>query len=386
MSEKYLRRECRGGVLVVRIANPPEQYFTIAMLPELTALCDEVESDPHILAVIITGDHPDMFLSHLDPSDLAALAEHPERFVEGADELSAVQQVFNRLSRVPPVTIAALNGHAWGAGCELALACDLRYMIDTPTAGIAMLESTLGLTPGAGAAARLRQLIGPAQAFHMLLTAQAADPSEALRLGLVHAVLPADGFVDWAIERARRLGFHTRESVQNVRRCIYGSDPIPEATYRLEQEIYVAGLRSETAVKRARRFLAHRGNGNGRGVRTGMPDFLLNPVFRARPELIIKALREYFDPERAQGIRGTYCLEIVGRGGGTWTVTVADDDLAVERGDTAHPDVTLSATTTDWVDFVTGRVRDIELFVSGRMRVYGDLMCALEFESLFLES
>ena len=149
-----------------------------------------------------------------------------------------------RLAECPALTIAAINGRAWGAGCEFALACDLRYIRNAEPAGLAMLEAVIGLTPGAGAAYRLRRLLGPSRAFHLLLTAKAVGAAEALQLGLVHEVLSGDEFVAAVLERARRLTFHTRESIQSLRRCAFGAGDEAAAEFRHEQDIYVECLQS----------------------------------------------------------------------------------------------------------------------------------------------
>jgi enoyl-CoA hydratase len=383
MDGKYFRTERHGPVSLVRIDNPPDQFFTIAMIPELNALLDEVEQDHEIVVLVFTGASPNVFLSHLDPADLKFLGENPAEVASGSNRLSAIHHVFARLSRFPAVSIAGINGHAWGAGCELALACDLRFITAAENAGIAMLESVLGLTPGAGGAHRLCRILGPSRAFHMLLAAKALSSAEALATGLVHEVLPADGFSAHLLDRARQLTFHTRETIRNLRRCTALSEDDAESAYQLEQEVYVAGLTSATFHSRVRALLAQRSNGKS-SLSAGMPVFLMDSIFRRKPRLIIQALTDYFDPEKAGDLSATYRLEIDGKHGGAWTVRVCDGTLSIQPSDGESVDVTMAATASDWVDFITGKVADIELFVSKRMRVYGDLMKALEFESLFL--
>lgn len=385
MKGRFIWNETRGRIHVVHIDNPPDQLFTVEMLPELLEVCDELEQDQDALVAVFTGDHPSRFLSHLDPTHLQMLVDRPELVEAQAGELAIVNQVFLRLSSVPVLTIAAINGHAWGGGCELALACDLRFMVDRPDAGIALVEAVLGLTPGAGGTYRLRQLLGPASALHMIATAKAVSPRRALELGLVNELLPAERFVDHAIDRANQLTFHTRESITNLRKCVFSIDPKAEEALSVEQELFVAGLRSETAKRRASIMLERRVTGSARPEWvSNMPAFLVAPVLRRRPSLIVQALEQYFDPERARGLSRTYRLEIEGRNGGAWNVEVKAGRLQVEKGGAAAADVTMIGTAETWIDFITGREGDLELFASGRLRVYGDLMNAIEFESLFM--
>lgn len=383
MSMRYFHPERRGPLLIVRIANPPHGYFAIPMIPELSALLDAVERDEGLLVVVFTGTDG-TFLSHLDPADLQVVVDNAEQVAGGEGALSAMHHALRRLAALPAISIAAVDGRAWGAGCELALACDLRLMSDGPSAGLAMLEAVLGLPPGAGAAYRLRQLLGPSRALHMLLTAKAVDGAEALRLGLVHEVLPAAGFLDHVVDRARQLTFHTRDTIRNLRRCVYGDDAEAEAAHRREQEAYVEALRSATAERRARMMVRYRSAGRAQ-PQTRMPAFLLEPVFRAQPRLIVQALNDYFDADKARGISGTYGLQIEGRRGGAWTVSIEDGALEIRPGASERTDVTMVAAAKDWVDFITGRVEDVDLFVSNRMRVYGDMVRALEFEAMFMD-
>jgi enoyl-CoA hydratase/carnithine racemase len=385
-SVNYFRTELRGRVLLVRIHNPPRQYFSIDMLPELNALLDDIERRESVLGVIFTGSAPDTFLSHLDPASLTALTQRPAEVEEAAEGLAAAQEVIRRLGAMPQVTVAAINGHAWGAGCEIALACDVRIIADKPSAGLAMLESTIGLTPGLGAAYRLRQLVGPSRAFHMLVTAKAVGPAEALRMGLVHEVLPAADFVEQVVERAAGFTFNTRESLRHLRRCIYGDQRDIVADGRLEQQVFAEALRSDTTARRMRAMAEHRPNGNGGRPATRVPAFVLRPVLRARPGLMMRRLGDYFRADRAAGVSGSYCLRFAGRRDEAWTVSVREGRLSVASGADGSADVTMIATPDDWVRFMTGGAEDVELFVSDRLRIHGDVMRALEFRSLFLDA
>ncbi|WP_433869332.1 enoyl-CoA hydratase/isomerase family protein [Saccharopolyspora sp. CA-218241] len=127
---------------------------------------------------------------------LAALAGRP---TEQADaEIAGFQQGFSWLREPERVTIAAVHGHAIGAGFQLALACDLRVLADD--ARLRMAETGLGLVPDLGGTLPLVRAVGYARAVEICLTGREVEAAEALRMGLANAVVPAAEF-DAAVDR-----------------------------------------------------------------------------------------------------------------------------------------------------------------------------------------
>jgi enoyl-CoA hydratase len=102
---------------------------------------------------------------------------------------AAASSLFATIERFPRPTIAAVNGAALGGGCELALACDIRIAADTAVFGFP--EVGLGIIPAAGATQRLPKIVGLEWAKHLILTAARIDAAQALRIGLVTAVVPS---------------------------------------------------------------------------------------------------------------------------------------------------------------------------------------------------
>src|SRR2546428_9411314 len=115
------------------------------------------------------------------------------------------QAAFTEIEHFPKPLIAAINGHALGGGCELALACDYRLMIDDGRSTIGQTETNLGLIPGAGGTQRLPRLVGRTRATEMIFEAIRLKAPDAAAIGLINAALPADGFHEAALERAHRL-------------------------------------------------------------------------------------------------------------------------------------------------------------------------------------
>jgi enoyl-CoA hydratase len=157
---------------------------------------DELESNPDVGVLVITGSGETAFVSGADINDIR------ERNL--ADGLAAINSsLFARIERFPAPVIAAINGYALGGGCELALACDIRVAADTARFG--QPELGLGIIPGAGATQRLPRVVGMGWAKHLVLTGEIIDAKQALELGLVTAIMPASQLQVRARELAKRI-------------------------------------------------------------------------------------------------------------------------------------------------------------------------------------
>ena len=155
-----------------------------------------LETDASVGVVIITGAGESAFVSGADINDIR------ER---GRDEgLAGINSsLFAEIERFPRPTIAAVNGYAFGGGCELALACDIRIASDTAKFG--QPELGLGIIPGAGATQRLPRLVGMGRAKYMILTGDVIDAKQALEIGLVSAIAPAGQLQLRARELAKKI-------------------------------------------------------------------------------------------------------------------------------------------------------------------------------------
>jgi len=169
--------------------------LNLRMLDELSATFAELDADPALRAVILTGAGAKAFAAGADIGELNALPS--AHAGEGqARKGQALTRAIERL-RVP--VIAAVNGFALGGGCELAMACDIRVASDNARFG--QPEVNLGILPGYGGTQRLTRLVGEGTAMYLCLTGEMIDAAEALRVGLVQKVVPLDGLLD----EARRI-------------------------------------------------------------------------------------------------------------------------------------------------------------------------------------
>jgi enoyl-CoA hydratase len=154
-------------------------------LSELESCARAFVADPEQAALLVTGSGDKSFVSGADIQELAVLDPR------GAEEISRFgQQVLDQLEQAPKPVIAAINGYAFGGGCELALACHLRLASDNAVLGLP--EVSLGIIPGYGGTQRLPRLVGAGRALELIMTGRRVKADEAERIGLVNRVVPRD--------------------------------------------------------------------------------------------------------------------------------------------------------------------------------------------------
>jgi enoyl-CoA hydratase/carnithine racemase len=157
---------------------------------------------------------PGYFVAHADLDDLAALG----RGEAVAGDPGSWARAFALLDAMPQVVVAAVNGQAWGGGCELSLACTLR--VAATSAHFGQPEVAVGIIPGAGGTQRLPRLVGAGRAAELILSARTIDAAEAHRIGLVEAVLPDEGFLDHVRAWVEPIATKPRHAVVAGKRAI----------------------------------------------------------------------------------------------------------------------------------------------------------------------
>ena len=183
-SFRNLQSERRDAVTIMTVHRPEVlNALNRETLDEIERFARAFVADPAQGALIVTGSGEKSFVSGADIQELAVLGP------QGAEEISRFgQRVFDVLEQSPKLVIAAINGYAFGGGCELALACHLRLASDNAVLGLP--EVSLGIIPGYGGTQRLPRLIGRGRALDMILTGRRLKADEAERLGLVNRVVP----------------------------------------------------------------------------------------------------------------------------------------------------------------------------------------------------
>lgn len=216
----------RDGYLVeVRLQRPEKlNAQTHEMWFELRQVGAELGQDTSIRALVVSGEGRS-FSAGLDTAVLsggsAGSAAPDLEGLSGPPFVRKIQESFTWLADAPYPTIAAVQGHAFGAGCQLALACDLRIAADDAVFGL--LETNWGLMPDLGGTAWLPPLVGPAKAKELMWLADKIDAAEALSLQLVNRVVPR---ADLAVEvdaLARRVAARPPLAVSGIKKAVNAS-------------------------------------------------------------------------------------------------------------------------------------------------------------------
>lgn len=232
--------EIDGPLAVLRLCRPAvHNVVRMATIERLEVLLSELDAADEVKVLVLTGSGDKTFCAG---SDLLELSKVEDR--SAALEMSPrMHRILDRLEKGPQVVIAALNGSAYGGGCELLTACHLR--LAPTTARFSFRQASLGLTTGWGGGLRLFRLLGRSAALRLLLTADTVGAQEALDLGLVDVVVPPQEVEPAALELARRIAAHPASSLQ-------GFLALAEAA---------SGLPPEEAAATERRLFAERWHG-----------------------------------------------------------------------------------------------------------------------------
>lgn len=230
MSEKNITREVRESIVILTINRPRVlNALNQETLVELKALVDDIADDENISVVIITGSGEKAFIAGADISSMKDLTPFQ------AKEFAQMGHgVMHALEQLPQPVIAAVNGFALGGGCELALACDIRYCSDNAQFG--QPEVNLGIIPGFGGTQRLPRLVGKGHAAELIYSGKIIDATEALRIGLVNQIVPQSEMLQECLKLAEQIASKTgavrlsKEAIRNglemdlTRACHYETD------------------------------------------------------------------------------------------------------------------------------------------------------------------
>lgn len=173
------------GIFTITINRPDKlNALNKEVFTDLDHAMDEVNSNPAIKSVIITGAGPKAFVAGADITEFASLDKEQAMALAKRG-----QDVFFKIENCKKPVVAAVNGFALGGGCELAMACHFRLCSENAKFG--QPEVNLGLIPGYGGTQRLTQLVGKGKSMELQMTAHLADANEALQIGLVNHVTTA---------------------------------------------------------------------------------------------------------------------------------------------------------------------------------------------------
>jgi enoyl-CoA hydratase len=206
----------RDGVAGIVTVNRPDKLNALnsQVLVELERALAELDADPSVRGIILTGAGEKSFVAGADIGELAKL-----NGVEGVEKCRIGQGLTRKMERLSKPIIAAINGFALGGGCELALGCDIR--IASENARIGLPEVGLAIIPGYGGTQRLPRIIGKGLALELILTGRQVKADEALRIGLVNAVVPQPELLEKAREMVAAIAKNGPLAVAAARRVVH---------------------------------------------------------------------------------------------------------------------------------------------------------------------
>lgn len=236
MDFKNLIFEKRERVGILTINRPQAQNaISIETMYEMGRLLDGVEKDTDLRVLVITGAGEVAFVAGGDLKDFRSL----DTFQAGRRMSLYMQGILNRLEDLGQPVIAAINGYAFGGGCEVAAACDFRIAAESAQLGFRQVR--FGIMTGWGGAQRLLRLVGRPKALELLLTGDVVSAQEALAMGLVDRVVPQGQVLEAALEMAGRIAQNPPLALANIKRAIVKGWEMPlRAAIAYEAELFAA--------------------------------------------------------------------------------------------------------------------------------------------------
>jgi enoyl-CoA hydratase len=236
------------GVAVVRLDHPKVNALSTELLRQLEAAAAALIDDPPGAVVVTGGDR--LFAAGADISEFGGRDE--ARHVGGAF-LSALDAV----AAIPRCVIASISGYALGGGCELALACDLR--IASQRAKLGQPEILLGIIPGGGGTQRLARTIGKQRAMELVLTGELFDARTAQEWGLVNVVTAEDGWLEGALELARKVAAQAPLASRLGKQAVLAAEETAlSAGLDHERRLFEIAMATEDRVEGMKAFLEKR--------------------------------------------------------------------------------------------------------------------------------
>jgi enoyl-CoA hydratase/carnithine racemase len=248
---EFVRLEIEGAVATIRLDRPPANAMSEQVALELWDVSREVADGDAIRAVVIWGGGRRFSAG----ADVKEMAEFGPREIEPV--VGALEGAFRHIEAIPKVVIAAINGYAYGGGCELALCADFRFAAEDAAFG--QTEIKLGIIPGAGGTQRLPRLVGLARAREIVYTGRRVSADEALEIGLVDRVLPPDEVYPVAVDEAARYARGPSRAFRAAKMALNAAGQVSqERGLEVERDAFRDLFSSEDQKEGMRAFLEKR--------------------------------------------------------------------------------------------------------------------------------
>ena len=237
---EFVSLEVDGPIGTIRLQRPPMNALNRQVQEEIRQAALEAEQRADVRAVVVYGGEK-VFAAGADIKEMADMS-----YADMAVRAGALSSAFSSVAAISKPTVAAINGYALGGGFELALCCDRRVAGDNAKVG--QPEILLGVIPGAGGTQRLARLVGPARAKDIVYTGRFVTAQEALAIGMVDEVVPADEVYPTARRWAEQFAEGPARALAAAKAAIDGGlDGDLGSGLRLESHLFAALFATEDA-------------------------------------------------------------------------------------------------------------------------------------------
>jgi enoyl-CoA hydratase/3-hydroxyacyl-CoA dehydrogenase len=244
-----VKLETRGNLAIAWLTNAPMNAVSPDVIRDLRTVWDRVKAADGVGAMVIASSVPVVFSAGADIKAFTSMDAS-----SGKELIDSGHALLRELGTERVATIAAVNALAFGGGCELAMACDVRIAAEAAVFG--QPEIKLGIIPGFGGTQRLPRLVGQSKALEMNLIGDAVLSEEALELGLVNRVVPDHELFETALIWGRKLAGQAPIAVEQIKRV--SNDGDLDAGIEAEKQGFATAFGSEDAKEGIAAFLAKR--------------------------------------------------------------------------------------------------------------------------------
>ncbi len=243
MTDTYVTLTKEAPLGIITLNRPPANSYDMKFMQDLDAAIEGLAADDKLKAALVVSASEKFFCGGADIKAFLA-----NTLAVNVEMVAFAHEVLAKIARVPKLFIAVINGHAMGGGLEIVLACVLRF------AGVGkflvgLQESTLGLLPGNGGTQRLSRLIGAGKALELMLSGRTVSPQEALDLGIINQVFPAESVLEEAKRYASNLANGPTLALAYIKRCVHEGLDKPLADGLILERDLVAELFSTEDVR-----------------------------------------------------------------------------------------------------------------------------------------
>lgn len=246
---QYLKIERDEDVVQITINRQDKlNAMNLGVMDEFISILDSLEKDSSKV-IIITGEGIKAFSAGADIEYMSNIgpAEAEKYALRG-------HEVLNRIEKLEKPVIAAVNGYALGGGCELALACDIRFA--SPNAQLGQPEVTLGICPGWGGTQRLLRIVGPARAKDLIFSGRKIMAEEAFSMGLINKIFPSDSLISETKKYAKILSKNSSFAIGISKMLVNkGMDTNLDTGLKLEIYSWAVCFSTKEREERMRKFI-----------------------------------------------------------------------------------------------------------------------------------